>query len=361
MIRFLTAPFPSLPAHAAIALAGLMILAPVEADVRQNVWEGGVPQQTGAPPPGQQSSTGQQVPVHVDRDTVGVGDYLQVSFSVDREPGSDEVIYPDSSNFGPDFEIIDRSVERGNNTDSLFYRLQYFGGDKPAVPGLEVHYISGDDTLTRRSHTRELAFLSVVEDPEDPFRPIKDLYSFTAGLLPWVLLGLLALLGVWLAYYYRDRWMPWLSRPDAPPGDPEHRLDPVETLQADLDMIKQRYPDPSVDYRQFYGELSDAIRRYFDRVHRLPALESTTAELLAELHRSDVDESLIKQCSHILQEADMAKFARFAPGRGKAIQTLETAYAFIEQACAADAVRLEGLRRHDAHHPPANQTGAMSP
>ena len=75
--------------------------------------------------------------------------------------------------------------------------------------------------------------------------------------------------------------------------------------------------DPDI-VKPFYVELTDILRTYVGRRARVPALESTTRELLDKLQRSQAGtvvpgEVLSEIDDDVLSHADLVKFADLQP------------------------------------------------
>lgn len=72
--------------------------------------------------------------------------------------------------------------------------------------------------------------------------------------------------------------------------------------------------------KQYYVELTDIVRTYIERELKVPALESTTDELLESLQDFNMSSSslnipkeTVEKLNTLLKEADLVKFAKFKP------------------------------------------------
>ena len=69
----------------------------------------------------------------------------------------------------------------------------------------------------------------------------------------------------------------------------------------------------------YYIELTDIIRTYIERELNIPALESTTDELMEtirdfnEIKTLDLPKETVQNLQKLLQEADLVKFAKHKP------------------------------------------------
>ncbi len=67
------------------------------------------------------------------------------------------------------------------------------------------------------------------------------------------------------------------------------------------------------DAKVFYSVISEAIRRYLRAAYNIPATEATTAEIMEAVKSSTLADSAIDRLREVLEEADLVKFAKYAP------------------------------------------------
>ena len=291
-------------------------------------------------------SFAQNVTEYVPADSLNVGDQINYTLTLDKTTTYDDVIFPDSSHFGSSFEI--RSVQRFKVTDfkdSLIYRLQFFGTSDTTIPELPVKLVEGNDTTAVYTRQAPIYFKSVLQSDEEEFRPFKPIFDFAAAWWPYILL--LILLGVAGWYLYQ-----WYQKKEAQPApqpkpefNPEPFNDPLNQLESSLKQLQSFTFESQKDFDQFYVNLGDAIRLYFERLHNIPALESTSSEMMYELNRRSMDEELLDQTRKVLNEADMVKFAKFTPTEDQAQKALNKGEAFLKKAKKIDGPKVNHLRR----------------
>jgi hypothetical protein len=136
-------------------------------------------------------------------------------------------------------------------------------------------------------------------------------------VMPW-LIGVLAFVGVglglWFLYkkYKEKPILPIVQKVVHPP----HII--AERLLKEL-KIKQLWEKG--DIKEYYSELSYILRGYLEDAFKIPALESTTDELMRLMNSEkmgafqslDKSDSLIEKIQDLLQTADLAKFAKVIP------------------------------------------------
>ncbi len=126
----------------------------------------------------------------------------------------------------------------------------------------------------------------------------------------WIGLAILALLIFLLWYFVFRKKKEEVIVPSIPP----YQL-AVERLSV-LDS-KKLWQNNKV--KQYYIELTDILRSYVENEYNIPALESTTDELIASINdfnkTSDINlpKETVKSLQKLLQEADLVKFAKFKP------------------------------------------------
>lgn len=292
---------------------------------------------------------GQKVTEYVSVDSLSVGDSFSYTLVLNKDRLYESVIYPDSANFTGPFEI--RNLQRyqvNDFKDSLVYSIQFFGTRDTLVSSLPVQLVSPADTTTLYTHKVPVYFKSVLQGENDEFRPFKPIFDFAAAWWPYLLLLLIAAVAAWYLYtYYRDKAAK--PEPETPPFfTPEPFNNPLDQLENKLNRLGNYPLSEPEDFKSFYVQLGDAIREYFERLYRIPALESTSREILYELNRRAVDEELVEKTRDVLREADMVKFAKFTPSQSQANEALQKADAFLSRARDIDRARIEKLRRDHA-------------
>lgn len=290
----------------------------------------------------------QQTTVSVDRDSVGVGDAFSYKITVNNPAGVDDIVYPDSTIFSQDFDVEGRNTFSGVHADSVVYNLRYFGNQDAEIPGLPVGLVSGRDTVWISTAPVPLVFVSRVSEEDQAFRPFKPLYEFSVSLLPYILGFIVFGLIAWFLWrQYKRRPIEETPAPTEPIEIPPFR-DPLIILEQDLQAIDANYPQPEEDYKAYYYKLSDAIRSYFEELYAIPALESTTSELERELKKSRIHNELQSTTVALLEQADMVKFAKFAPDATECHYAMDLAYHFLEEAWQIDGPKVDRLKaRHD--------------
>jgi len=288
----------------------------------------------------------QEVTEYAKIDSLNVGDEFRYTLTLEKDSVYDKIIFPDSSHFGSTFEI--RSLERFQVTDfkdSLIYNLQFFGTADTSIPQMPVLLVSGTDT--GRVYTRPIpvSFKTVLQSEEEEFRPFKPIFEFAAAWWPYLLALILLLIAAWYAYKLYMEKLEETERMPETEFTPVPFRNPLNELEKTLQQLRSYSFTSFEDYEQFYINLGDAIRLYFERLYNIPALESTSREILKALYDRSIDDELIVQTRKVLNEADMVKFARFTPSEEQAEKALRKGESFLKKAREIDGPKVNHLRR----------------
>lgn len=172
------------------------------------------------------------------------------------------------------------------------------------------------------------------EDFKDIKMPIKAPFEF-AELYPilkivgWIVLGLLVLAGIAYGIY---KFMPKETKlkeivQEAPPKDPPH-----EIAYRELEKLKNEALWQSKQYKEYYTRLTDILRTYIEDKFQVPALESTSDEILRTMKmKSVVDFASLEILEQVLRTADLTKFAKAQPDDSHNQENLSLAYDFVSR------------------------------
>jgi hypothetical protein len=92
----------------------------------------------------------------------------------------------------------------------------------------------------------------------------------------------------------------------------ESSLSPHDEAYQALNRLRHSDLLHQGNLKGYFFEMSEIIRRYFERRYQLPALESTTHELLSRLGEKAPSDD-VKLISEVLELCDLVKFAKYAP------------------------------------------------
>lgn len=279
-------------------------------------------------------------------DSLEVGDTFDFSIILNRDQEYDEINFPDSTHLGDTFEIRSRKQFKVSAfKDSVHYKIQFFGTSDTTFPQLPVQLIQNQDTTVLYTNPIPIHFNTVLAKGEKNFRPLKPIFDFAAAWWPYILGLIILAVAAYLAYNY------YIKQKEVEEEKPRATftatpfVNPLKEFKQTIKKLENAELAEQKDFKAFYIALGDAIRQYYESLYDLPALESTSRELLTMLNNHAVDQDLITDTKAVLQEADMVKFAKFKPTQAQADRALKKAYNFLERARKIDGPRIEHLRR----------------
>ena len=325
---------------------------------------------------------GQRAETLLSADSVTVGDRFEMKVVVGHD-GQGEVLFPhqllpDSLQTNPvftlgDFEILglnrsgSRPYDNGGRIDSVVYETTTFALDTARVAGVPVGLVLSGDTLAAMAPPAFLRVGSLVPEDATELMDLAPLATFERSWWPWIV-GLLALEGVlyglWRWRRRGDEEVDEESAPAVPAIPPFEEAVRRLALLQDMDLA-----DPE-QVKPFYVELTDILRTYVGKRAHVPALESTTRELLLRLRGSSsgnvLPDDVIEEIDEILSHSDLVKFADLRPileqtrsmvdGTRTVIEQTENVYREEEQRREAERrAALEAAK----YAPPAEQSKSM--
>ena len=140
----------------------------------------------------------------------------------------------------------------------------------------------------------------------------------------WLIFIGFALLGIlfWIFYQYR-------LKPEYQQNfSAEQQLDIKEVALSKLESLWQKDYITKGLVKEFYLELTEIVRWYIEKKFDVNALESTTEELY-NLLKKKVDKKYNLKLRSFLENADLAKFAKYTPQKEQIVKDFETAKELI--------------------------------
>lgn len=269
-----------------------------------------------------------QVALRSDSNHVETGNPFKLHLQVPKAMGR-----PDSLGFAAWQEVLplQNIVSQTEwQSDGAFWgktlTALFFDEDSLTIPPLPIAFKSGD---TLFSNPLEVV-VTATPSPDDlnDMAPIKDIHReppHWTDYLPWVLGGLLVLGVLWLLYWLANRQSKTrlLSRTLEVPAH--------ELALKKLDVLASKQLAFNGMVKEHYAELTFILREYLEKRFAVPALESTTEETLRYLKRSEFPSHLSNALQTLLEQADLAKFAKIVPPESFHLEAVETARKIIQE------------------------------
>jgi len=177
--------------------------------------------------------------------------------------------------------------------------------DSSVVPANSFDFVSpAGDTLRAWTDDIQVPIKRLAAEAED-LRPLKQ--QWKAPPNKWLWAGIIALA---LAAVAALIW--WIRSRRAHDGTvvPEIKLPPEVVALAELDRIAGLGLAARGEFKSHYTLVVDAMRRYLEGRYHVETMDRTSFEILEALERRRVK---IDGLGKLLDEADLVKFAKFAP------------------------------------------------
>jgi hypothetical protein len=94
-------------------------------------------------------------------------------------------------------------------------------------------------------------------------------------------------------------------------------------------------------HKEYHARVTDLLRAYIEERYAVPALERTTRELMQELSTSAMPLEQQRSLQHMLELADMVKFARFVPAPTENESLMRHAVRLVEATVPAHSIAPE--------------------
>ena len=289
-----------------------------------------------APAPLFAQETPEQPVSRLSRDSVLIGDQVRWSAKIHLEAGEEAYFERPDEPVAPGLETIrgfavDTLLHRGGRMDvegsmilTAFDEGSYF---LPPLMALIQHADGKVDTLFFDGPVLDVATVAIDTASFEPFDIKGQIrYPLTFGeVFPWALgtLALAALLFFGIRYLrYRRENRDFFGRPIV--SDPPH----VVALRR-LDKIRGQKLWQNNRQKQFYTEVTDALRQYMAARYGIAALEQTTAEIFDALRDKEIDSRLYAEVKSLFELADFVKFAKHTASEGENEEAIPTAVRFV--------------------------------
>lgn len=290
---------------------------------------------------GNASGQGAGARASLDTSMMLIGDHVEFSIAV-QMPGNAEAAFPVLTDTLVDkVEILrdlpfDTVLENGTKTIRKPYIITSFDSGSYEIDGynVAVKYKNGQtDTL----HTNPV-YLGVttfnidstansIADIKKPiktpltFREFLSEYAIYAGLIVLILALIFTL---W--WYFKKQQ----KQKDDMPVKPKPKEPPHVIALRELDELQGKKLWQKDKIKLHYSILSDIVRKYLEYRFDVPAMENTTSYIESHLKKQKVlEEENLGKVKDILETADLAKFAKFAPLPDDNARTLDYAYQVV--------------------------------
>ena len=253
-----------------------------------------------------------QVTVKTDTTKIRIGEQIQIQYFVNKQEG---VQFPklalDSLR---KMEVVKSfDVDTVKNQLVKKYSLTSFDSGRYTLPQ-QLIQIKG------KKHFTKPIIIDVgtiaVDTLKQKLFPIKSIQSQKLNIKDyaknyWYLFPILLILGVLIWYFF--------IRKKETEEERVAKIPPFQMAVQQLQDLDKKLLWQNNKTKEYYSELTDIIRTYIEKELKVPALESTTNELVNNIKKInntnnlDISNKIILKLKDLLQEADLVKFAKSKP------------------------------------------------
>jgi cbb3-type cytochrome oxidase subunit 3 len=226
------------------------------------------------------SSFGQQIKSAIDSTSIQIGEEIKLKLSVEVE-ATDLVVFPETKTVGLLEVIASYKIDTLKNKQKYIlnkeYGLTQFDSGHYTIPQQKI--IINSKTFLSDSILVEVRDVAVDTTKQKLFdiKPVIDVEKPSEGFPIWivyVLVGLIFLGAVLYLVFFRKT---------KAEREAENKLPPFEEALQNLTKLDSEGLLASNEYKKYYSELTEVLKKYLDEKVYDNALESTSEELITQL------------------------------------------------------------------------------
>ena len=264
----------------------------------------------------------QKAVASLDTTSIRIGEQVQLKLDVTL-PRSAKVQWPvlTDSTFSPIEIIAFSKVDTIETTRNAY--LQYrqilsitsFDSGFKTIPSIPIEYQLPGDSTRLRAFTDSLV-LQVRTIEVDTTKAIRDIKApmqapMTLSEL-WPFFGGLAIIGIIVALIWYYLWRRKLNKPLFPVIR-KAQLPPWQIAFDTLNDIESKKLWQNGRVKDYYTEITDALRQYLENQFNIPAMEMISSDIMDSLKGNILFESSNEKLWQVLELADLVKFAMEMP------------------------------------------------
>lgn len=228
-----------------------------------------------------------------------------------------KVEFPKLKNIGP-LEVIQSypidTVKKDATNYELIkkYGLTQFDSGRYTIPSIKI--LIDKKPFYSDSIKVEVAAVKV-DTLQQKMYDIKDISSVDEGMGNWWIYTLIVLailgIGAFVYWYVKKRQLKKIEE--------EVYKTPIEKATSLLNNLEQKELVQKGEIKEYYSELTDIARNYIEEAIHIPAMESTTSELIAAIREASTKKKMtltpetVENLERVLRQADLVKFAKSKP------------------------------------------------
>ena len=254
-----------------------------------------------------------QTSIDTTKNKIGAEFKLTLKTNVDT---LSKVVFPNVKNFGA-LEVIQSypidTIKKNDRYELVKkYGLAQFDSGKYTIPSVRI--LINSKAFLSDSLNVEVANVQV-DTLKQKMYDIKDIVPADNSIGDWwkwlLVLLIIAGLGV-LSYWY-------VKKHKEKKEEGEIYKTPIEKATNLLNTLEKKELWQRGEIKEYYSELTDIVRIYIEEAIEVPAMESTTSELIQALKiaslkkKMELSKETIDNLFTVLKQADLVKFAKSKP------------------------------------------------
>ena len=258
----------------------------------------------------------QKVTTSVDTTKNKIGSEFKLTLKTDVDTFS-KVKFPEAKNFGA-LEVIHSykidTIRNGARYELIKkYGLTQFDSGKYTIQRIPV-LINGKPVF---SDSIKVEVNDVIVDTlKQKMFDIKDIAQVESPLGTWWIY-ILIFFAIGIAGYFIYQFIK--KRQNQPKAEVIVFKSPIEKATTLLQQLENKELWQKGEIKDYYSELTDIARNYIEEEINIPAMESTTSELMDGLRKAAKQKKLklsnetVENLEKVLKQADLVKFAKVKP------------------------------------------------
>jgi hypothetical protein len=274
----------------------------------------------------------------ISRDSILIGDQIEWTFDFQLAPGEAARISKPGNEPVPGVEafgdIVLDTLSTKNGTLDLrgHVTLTSFDSGSYVLPPLYVLMARADGSVDTLEYAGPRLAVTTIPIDTATFQPydIKGQIRYPLTfkeVIPWVGLALLIAALVWLLV----RWIRLRRQNRDFFGKPVVKDPPHIVALRSLEKTRSQKLWQAGKQKQFYTQVTDALRQYIADRYDVAALEQTSAEMFRDLQDKDIDPALTGQLKDLFTTADFVKFAKHTASDQENENAIPTAIRFVNE------------------------------
>ena len=256
-----------------------------------------------------------QLVTSIDKTKHKIGGEFQLTLKTSVDTTA-KVAFPNPKNFGA-LEVIESykidTVKNGARYDLIKkYGLTQFDSGKYTIPRVTV--LINNKPFFSDSLRVEVdnVVVDTLKQKMYDIKPIAEVISSKSWIWKLILvLLLLAGIGAFVYWYLKIRQTKKIEE--------DLYKTPIEKATSLLNSLEKKELWQKGEIKAYYSELTDIARTYIEEAIEIPAMESTTSELIEGLRKASLKKKMklsqetIENLERVLKQADLVKFAKSKP------------------------------------------------